>query len=314
MIKQPADRGSAVLVLGEALVDVVSRGGEVTEHVGGSPANVAFGLGRLGHDVSLGTWIGRDRRGRRIAQTCRSAGVRLVAGSDAAPRTSVAHAAIDAHGQATYNFDLTWALPTVPDLDRAGHVHTGSIAATLEPGGSQVVEALRTAASTATISYDPNARPTLMGSPDRVRGRVAEIVAVADVVKASDEDIEWLYPGAEITDIMRSWLGLGAGLVVVTRGVDGASFLAGTLSEPTHLPGRSVLLADTVGAGDSFMAGLVSGLLDDGLLGGPETRRRLRGADAAALLPAIDRAVATSGITVRRPGAYAPTREELDGA
>lgn len=301
-------------MLGEALVDVVSRGGEVTEHVGGSPANVAFGLGRLGHGVSLAAWIGRDRRGRRITEACRSADVRLVAGSDAAPRTSVADAAIDARGQATYTFDLTWVLPTVPDLDRVGHVHTGSIAATLEPGGSQVVQALRTAAPTATISYDPNARPTVMGSPDRVRGRVEEIVALADVVKASDEDIEWLYPGAEITDVMRSWLGLGAGLVVVTRGGDGASFLAGTFSEPTHLPGRSVPLADTVGAGDSFMSGLVSGLLDDGLLGGPEPRGRLRGADAAALRPAIDRAVATSGITVRRAGAYAPTREELVGA
>jgi fructokinase len=92
----------SILVMGEALVDVVTRGADVDEHVGGSPANVAFGLGRLGHDVALATWIGADRRGKRIARTCRRAGVELVPGSDKAPRTSVANAEIDPQGHATY--------------------------------------------------------------------------------------------------------------------------------------------------------------------------------------------------------------------
>ena len=82
----------SILVMGEALVDVVTRDDGVDEHVGGSPANVAFGLGRLGHDIALATWIGDDRRGKRIARTCRRAGVKLVPGSNRAPRTSVANA------------------------------------------------------------------------------------------------------------------------------------------------------------------------------------------------------------------------------
>ena len=129
-----------VLVVGEALVDAVVKGGEVTaEHVGGSPANVAFGLGALGHNVSLATWIGPDERGERIVARCADAGVAVVPGSTGAERTSVAYASIDARGQATYRFDLTWAVPELGDTSNIGHVHTGSIAATIEPGGSQAV-------------------------------------------------------------------------------------------------------------------------------------------------------------------------------
>ena len=97
---------SPVLVLGEALVDVVHANGEIKEHVGGSPANVAFGLGRLEHDVTLAAWFAKDERGERIAQACRDAGVKVAAGADRAPRTSVANADIDAAGKATYQFDL----------------------------------------------------------------------------------------------------------------------------------------------------------------------------------------------------------------
>ena len=214
----------SVLVMGEALVDVVTRGDDVDEHVGGSPANVAFGLGRLGHDVALATWIGADRRGKRIARACRRADVELVPGSDKAPRTSVANAEIDAEGHATYNFDLTWVLPTLPHISEVDHVHTGSIAAILEPGGTQVVGALKATHGEATISYDPNARPTLMGDPHVARNRVEEIVVLSDVVKVSDQDVEWFYPDRAIDDVVQDWLALGPSLVVVTRGSEGATF------------------------------------------------------------------------------------------
>ena len=214
----------SILVMGEALVDVVTRGDDVDEHVGGSPANVAFGLGRLGHDVALATWIGADRRGKRIARACRRADVELVPGSDKAPRTSVANAEIDAEGHATYNFDLTWVLPTLPHISEVDHVHTGSIAATLEPGGTQVVGALKATHGEATISYDPNARPTLMGDPQDARNRVEEIVVLSDVVKVSDQDVEWFYPDRAIDDVVQDWLAMGPSLVVVTRGGEGATF------------------------------------------------------------------------------------------
>ena len=132
MSASPPASSSAVLVVGESLIDAVERGSEPPElHVGGSPANVAFGLAALEHDVSLATWFGRDDWGRRIADRCAEKGAKVVDGSDGAARTSVARAVLDASGAATYDFDITWQLPALSDLDRYGHVHTGSIAAVL---------------------------------------------------------------------------------------------------------------------------------------------------------------------------------------
>ena len=302
-----------VLVVGESLIDAVERGTEPPElHVGGSPANVAFGLGALDHDVSLATWFGRDDWGRRIADRCAEKGAKVVAGSDGAARTSVARAVLDAGGAASYDFDITWQVPAIADLARYGHVHTGSIAAVLEPGGSQTLVTVQQARETATVSYDPNARPTLMGSPDEVRPRMEAFIALADVVKASDEDIAWLYPDRFVPDVLRHWGALGASLTVVTRGGEGALYAAlHQVGSVATCEARSVGLVDTVGAGDSFMAGLLSGLLDAGLLGTVEARARLATAGLDDVRPAVERAVTTGGITVSKAGAYSPSRAEL---
>ncbi len=303
----------SVLVVGESLIDAVERGSEPPElHVGGSPANVAFGLGALDHDVSLATWFGRDDWGRRIADRCAEKGAKVVAGSDGAARTSVARAVLDADGAATYEFDITWQVPAIADLPHYGHVHTGSIGAVLEPGGSQALVTIQQARATATISYDPNARPTLMGSPDEVRPRMEALVALADVVKASDEDIAWLYPDRFVPDVLRHWGALGASLTVVTRGSKGALYAVHHVGEVATCEARAVRLVDTVGAGDSFMAGLLSGLLDAGLLGSVQARERLAAARLEDVRPAVERAVTTGGITVSRAGAYSPHRAELD--
>jgi fructokinase len=310
----PSAKDLSLLVVGEALIDAVDTGaGKVVEHVGGSPANVAFGLGTLGHRVTLATWIGADARGDRIADRCTDAGVSLAPGSRGAATTSVAHASIDRHGQASYRFDLTWTVTPLPG--RYDHVHTGSIAATVEPGGTQVVRAVRSLRQAATVSYDPNMRPSLMASPDLVRDRVEELIALADVVKASDEDLQWLYPGAFIPDILRRWESLGPGVTIVTRGAEGAVYAvrSSQATEVTTVPARAAQVVDTVGAGDSFMAGLLSGLADSGFIGGPDARRRLHLAGIDDLRAAVDRAMSTAGATVSRAGAYAPTRAELAG-
>jgi fructokinase len=301
------------LVVGEALIDAVtSPTGEVDEHVGGSPANVAFGLAALDHPVDLATWIATDEHGRRIEQVCRSRGVALTAGSQGAPFTSVAHATLDLTGAATYVFDLEWQLPAVPGLTAYGHVHTGSIAAVLEPGGGQVRETLTTARSLgATVSYDPNARPSLMGRPDEARRLIESSIALADVVKVSDEDIAWLCPGEPVDEVLSRWAGLGPSLVVMTRGGAGALVHLGRTAEQQALPAPAVAVVDTVGAGDSFMAGLVSGLLDGGLLGGPGARDALRDAGLTEVLPAVARALRTGALTVERAGAHAPVRADL---
>ncbi len=300
------------LVIGEALIDVVEVGSSAPrEYVGGSPANVAFGLGALEHPVTLATWIGQDPRGRLIADRCEKLGVDLASGSDAAAHTSVARAVLDAAGHARYDFDLTWQVPPVDDTAAFGHLHTGSIGATLQPGGAQVLHLVQQARGSSTISYDPNIRPTLMGTPDEVRPQVEELIALSDVVKASDEDIAWLYPDQFVPDVLRLWGTWGTPLTVITRGDEGALFALSHVGGVATCPARAATVADTVGAGDSFMAGLISGLLDAGLLGGPAARERLQAARLAEVRPAVERAVAASGATVEHAGAYHPSRDEL---
>nr|NLI51674.1 carbohydrate kinase [Propionibacterium sp.] len=301
-----------LLCLGEALVDVVEQGGATAEHVGGSLLNVACGLARLGHDSTIHAWFGRDERGRRLRAWATDAGVRVAPGSEDADHTPVAYASLDAEGRATYTFDLEWRLPTPPDTDAADHLHTGSIAATLEPGGTAVVEAARRVRTHGTVSYDPNVRPALMVAPDVARPRVEELVALADVVKASDEDLAWLYGDEPVERTIHRLLALGPALVVVTRGPEGAlAALAGAEGILTVDP-LSVPLGDTVGAGDSFMAGLISGLVDAGLLGSRAAASRLAAAAWADVRPALARAAATSAGTVGRRGAYAPDRAEVE--
>jgi len=207
-------------------------------------------------------------------------------------------------------FDLHWDLPPVQLPTGTTHVHIGSIGTTLRPGDDAVTDAVHRARPDATTSYDPNVRPTIMGDVDDVRARVEELVALSDVVKCSEDDIEWLYAGQSASEVMATWVGLGAAFAVVTLGGDGVTWRTASGEEATE-PARVRDVVDTVGAGDSFMAGLVSGLLDAGLLGSRHARERLRTASVDDVLPAVDRALATSGLTVRRAGAYAPTRSEI---
>lgn len=302
-----------VLVAGEALIDIVhSSQGVVSEHVGGSPANVAVGLARLGHSTTLATHLGPDEHGARVAAYLQERDVRLSPGSNSAVRTSTATARVDAEGVARYDFDLTWEVPEVA-LAGVSHVHTGSIAATLEPGGSGVLELLRRAREVATTSYDPNLRPTVMGEPHQVRSRIEECVGLADVVKASAEDLAWLYAGAPVAEVAHLWGLLGPALVVVTNGEAGVLVLLPARESHVVTPTLPTPVVDTVGAGDSFMSGLLSGLLDAGLLGGFRGRERIRSSDPGEVGPAVRRALACAAYTVERSGAAAPTRAEISG-
>lgn len=299
------------LVIGEALVDeVVATDGTVAAHPGGSPANVALGLARLGREAHLLTHIGADRYGDLVSAHLRASGVTLVPGSADANATSVATATLGTDGAATYEFALEWALSdalTLPDSPTV--VHTGSIAAVIEPGAAEVHAVLTRLRPTATITYDPNARPSLMGNPAQARASIERIVALADVVKVSDEDLEWIAsPDDTIDSIAHGWLALGPALVVVTRGGSGAS--AWTAHGRTDIAAPAVTVADTVGAGDSFMAGLIDGLWAANLLGA-NRRDALRAIDSATLTSVLDRCARIAAITVSRPGANPPTAAEL---
>lgn len=303
---------SRLLVIGEALVDIVTdSAGETAEHVGGSPANVAVGLARLDHPVDFATCLGRDERGERIAAHLRRHGVRVLPESFGESPTSTAVATLDSAGAATYEFDLHWDLPALVPKPGTGHVHTGSIGTILEPGAAQVLATLRAAQPGATISYDPNIRPGIMGDLGQVREQVEELIALTDVVKASEDDLALLYAGLPIHEVMARWVVLGASVTVVTLGGAGVAFRTAADSRVSEEATRAERVVDTVGAGDSFMAGLVSGLVGSGLLGDPAARDRLRRATLEAVRPAIARGLATSGVTVGRAGAYAPSLDEL---
>jgi fructokinase len=298
------------LVIGEALVDVVVRQDGTTDtHPGGSPANVAIGLGRLGREVELLAYLADDEHGHLVREHLTASRVALAAGTLDAPATSVATAHLDDIGAATYEFDLTWALSddAAPAPDPVV-VHTGSIAAVLEPGASAVRSIVSSLRELATVTYDPNARPTLMGDPAAARLRIEDLVALADVVKVSDEDLEWLSGSADVDAIARGWLALGPAFVVVTRGGSGAT---------AFLPGRElsivapkVTVADTVGAGDSFMGGLIDGLWSAGLLGAGN-REALRAISDTTLASILERCAHIAAITVSRPGANPPGSAEL---
>lgn len=298
------------LVVGEALIDIVTPlDGPVTEHVGGSPANVAIGLARLGHSTELATWISDDERGRRIWNQLDAENVVIHQGSIDAERTPTATAYLNEEGKATYEFDLEWRVPGTLVPLPGSHVHFGSFSATLEPGGTQVRQFAGRSRANSTVSYDPNARPSLMGTPSEARPKMEEGIAVADVVKASDEDIQWFYGIDDPADVIPRWLGMGVSLVILTRGPAGV--IAATKDEIGHFPAKDITVVDSVGAGDSLMSGLLSGLLDGGYLGGPEARAALQAASLAELTPAIQRALDCADITVSRKGANPPRRSEL---
>jgi fructokinase len=296
-----------VLVVGEALVDVVLQpDGTSVVHPGGSPANVALGLARLGADVVLLTQLGNDDHGDLVRRHLTGDGVRLE--EHPAADTSVAAAHLDADGAATYSFDLTWDVPALGSVTQA-HVHTGSLASALEPGARRVEDLLSGARAGSTVSYDPNVRPGLQGDHEAAVFRAERFVRLSDVVKASAEDVAWLYPGRAPEAVARDWVAMGPAVVVVTSGEEGAVAVTAS-GRVLHIAPTPVAVADTVGAGDSFMAALLDGLAKAGLLGAPR-RTALRTARADLFEAILARAARAAALTVSRPGADPPTSSEL---
>ncbi|MFV0253019.1 MAG: carbohydrate kinase family protein [Beutenbergiaceae bacterium] len=302
---------SHALVIGEALIDITKdTDGVVREFPGGSPANVALGLARLGRQVELATWVGIDAHGQILLEHLQRDGVRVVPGSDAAARTSTALAELDADGAASYTFDLLWNVPEVHLDNDLAILHVGSIAATLQPGADAVAEIAQVAREHATVTYDVNARPTIMGEPAQVAPMVERLIARSDIVKVSDEDVGWLSPDTDPLDTIRGWATTGPSLVVLTRGGNGTSAVTSTGIE-LNLPAPEVEVADTVGAGDSYMSGLIDALWSADLLGASR-RGPLAAIDEQSLHAAMTRAGAAAAITVSRPGANPPHKHELE--
>jgi len=294
------------LVIGESLIDIVPGDHTLEEYPGGSPMNVAAGLGRLGRPTRLATWFGHDARGRLIAEHLAQSHVALVPGSDDAARTSTATVTFDTAGTAHYAFDLEWQMPSLAGLPIPLVAHAGSLGTALLPGADDVLTAVASLGrSGATISFDPNVRPAIVGEAG---DRFERFVRVADIVKVSDEDLDCLYPGTDPLEAAKAWLGLGPALVVLTRGANGAVGL--TAKDTITVAAPHVQVIDTVGAGDSFMAGLLHSLWDADLIG-PGRRDELATLSADRLQPILELATNVAAITLTRAGANPPWAAEL---
>ena len=297
------------LIAGEALTDIVIDAANTQrEHPGGSPMNVAVALSRLGHEAHLLTRIGNDARGDAIRAHLDASGVQLTPGSSVEAATSTALARLDANGAATYEFDLLWDPRPAGLPEHVDAVHTSSIAAVLEPGAETVLNVLRRRRDGSTISYDPNARPTLMGEAETVRAQIEHTIALCDVVKASDEDVAWLYGTDDVEDVVASWRELGPALTVLTRGDEGAVGFAAT--GRVQVSPVVVDAVDTVGAGDTFSAGILDALAAKDLLGA-EKRPALAAMPSDDVASVLRHAAALAAITVSRAGANPPWSHEL---
>jgi fructokinase len=309
--------GPVLTVVGEALVDLVPdrATGEYRARPGGSPFNVAVGLVRLGNRTSLMARFAEDPYGRLLRSTAAGEGIDLRGAPRAAERASVAIASLEDGARATYDFDIEgtadwqWTGPELRELSPDTEVlHFGSIASWTPPGSARIADLIGElrAGGGVLISYDPNIRPAALVAHAMGVDLVEGSVRRAHVVKASREDVEWLYPDLTMDDVADQWIRLGANLVVMTDGADGASAYRRTRAL-IRRPGRSVGVVDTIGAGDAFTSGLLSGLARRGL----HRASRLEAMSDAVLVEIIDEAVLVAAITCQRAGADPPRLDEL---
>jgi fructokinase len=275
-----------ITVLGECVADAftepVSASNELALRVlpGGGPANTAVALARLGTPARFLARLSGDVFGRLFRAHLESSGVDLSHTVAASEPSTLAVAELDATGQAAFSFhaqntaDWQWTSAELAGVDLAttACVHTGSLALVREPGAAVVEQFLETARDRATISIDPNVRPLLV-DPDVYRARLAHWCALADVLRLSEDDLALLLPDTTPEQACDLWHAAGARLVVITRGADGV--FASLDGDRVEVPAVPTDVVDTVGAGDSFTAGLLHHLAARGLLGGRLTGVRL---------------------------------------
>lgn len=297
------------LVVGESLVDLMrTAAGSLSEHPGGSAANVAVALARLGRPVRFATSYAPDAHGALVAAHLAESGVRLANDPHALVSTSTSTAALGADGSASYDFDVEWRFNPVGEESPPLVVHTCSLAAVLAPGAEDVLALTSRLRAHSTVTYDVNARPAITGSGPEVTARVERMAGTADLVKASDEDLTALYPDLDQRTAARRLLALGPAVVVVTRGAGGALWL--DASGRVEIGSRRVVVTDTIGAGDTFGAALVDALWERGRLGS-EHRAELGSLGRDEVTAVLRHAAMAASVTVSRPGADPPYRSEL---
>jgi fructokinase len=291
------------LIVGEALVDVVQRGGAEPEpHAGGSPFNVAVGLSRLDVPTRLAAQVAPDAYGDLLRGRLAESDVVLEALAPTPERTSSARATLTDDGSASYDFDLTWDPAGLPDPGDFEVVHVGSLGTSLEPGARLVANLVVMAdAMGVPVSYDPNVRLTVEPAPAVWRGVFAEIAPHAGIIKMSDEDAAVLFPDEEPAALAHR-LAAGGALVAITLGGDGA--VVANAQDVATIPAPSTEVVDTIGAGDSFMAAVLAWCAAYDWPAAVEL-------DGTELIDLGRYAAAAAAITCSRPGADPPRTAEL---
>jgi fructokinase len=302
-----------IVIGGEALVDLVDDGGKPRSVAGGGPFNTAIAFGRLDVPVGFLGTISRDADGLMLAQRLIDSRVdtSVVRWSDAPTPRAVVHHLSDGRNEYTFHLDGTALvdlpvdeLPALPE--QAWAVYVGTLALAIDPPASAFEALVDREAGPRQVILDPNVRPEIFGDVDVYRRRFERLARLADVVKLSDDDAAWIYPDCSVEYVLRLILDFGPRVVAVTRGENGA--VAGSSDGAVDVAGIPVEVVDTVGAGDSFGAALVTALVDEGVFG-PDA---VRAPDTAALTRATAYAVAASAVTCTRTGAAPPSREEID--
>src|SRR5690242_5820831 len=268
-MRDKSNRGSRamIVVCGEALIDMLPRKGAdgaavFQPFVGGSPYNVAIALGRLEMATSFFGGLSTDFFGEMLRKALTASRVDVSFANVSDRPTTLAFVSL-AEGQARYAFlDENSAGRMLTEIDlpafpvEATTVHFGSFSLASEPCGSAYEMLAQREHLSRVISLDPNIRPTLIKNRDAHIARIERLVGLSDIVKLSDDDLAWIAPGAAFDDFAKGWLKRGAKLVVLTRGAEGA--LARSPSVSVSIPAVKVTVADTIGAGDTFSAGLMA--------------------------------------------------------
>jgi fructokinase len=310
-----------VAVAGECVVDLVADepGGAYMALPGGSSANVAVGLARLGVPAQMIARIGADPFGRTLRDHLAGNGVGTQMVVAAPEPSSVAFVHHDADGVPSFDLridgtaDWQWTEAEAAGLrtDGLAALHIGSLALVMPPGADVLAGLARRVRDAATISYDPNCRPAMMDGVPDARPRIEALLRIADVVKVSDADLAWLRPDDGHEGFADELIEAGVSVVAVTHGAAG-SVVTGRRCPPRRVPAyRAEGIVDTVGAGDSYMSAVLAGLGRRGLLGA-DRRDALRSAGAPVLAEVFDEAARAAALTCARRGADPPTREELD--
>jgi len=297
-----------VWVVGEVLIDLIPDGSKYLAVVGGGPANTSKALAKLGVKTHFIDGISNDEYGQMAKAELLSANVLLDYVQYSNKPTCTAKVTLSSlgsasyefviEGTATYDFSDLW-LPDPQSL-KPSLLHIGTLATVIEPGASVLFEWAQRLAQVAPIVFDPNIRPAVLGNRDEYVQKVEKWVEISSAVKVSDEDLNWLYPGKSIDVIANNWLEVGVELVVVTLGNKGIT--AYRENEQISVDAVKVVVADTVGAGDTVGAVLVEAIVKNSL-------DKLTG---EVLKTMLNRAVKAAAITVSRTGANPPSKEEID--